>query len=117
MIVRVWRTRVDRARMREYARFEQERSLPMLRGEPGFLGVLFLRTAAGCAALTIWEDLHAVDALTRSQRYQEVVRELQATGLLVGRPSIEVLEVHGGALRAEALAGSLKGLEDPGAVP
>jgi hypothetical protein len=38
--VRVWRAKIVPARMEEFQRFEQERCLPMLRKQPGFLGVL-----------------------------------------------------------------------------
>ncbi|MGH3088987.1 MAG: antibiotic biosynthesis monooxygenase family protein [Rubrobacteraceae bacterium] len=57
MILRIWRARVVPTRMEEYRRFEAERCLPMLRKQPGLLGVLFLRESRdGSASLTIWED-------------------------------------------------------------
>ena len=57
MIVRIWRTGVDRSRLEEYARFEEERSLPMFSEQPGLIGVFFLREGeARAAALTLWED-------------------------------------------------------------
>src|SRR5215210_1273041 len=56
MIVRIWRTGVDRSRLEEYAHFEEERSLPMFREQPGLIGVLFLREGEDrAAALTFWE--------------------------------------------------------------
>jgi hypothetical protein len=63
VIVRVWREDRYPARLDEYQRFEQERGLPMLRKQPGLLGVFFLRQAEDRAAsLTIWEDAGAVEA-------------------------------------------------------
>lgn len=108
MIVRVWRAKIDRAHLEEYRRFEQERCLPMLRKQPGLLGVLFLRQAEDHAAsLTIWEDAGAVDALQSSPSYREITHELAQSALLGGDESVEVLEVEGGDLRPEALVRTL----------
>ena len=61
MILRVWRAQIVPARIEEYRRFERERCLSMLRRQPGFLGVLFLRQAEDrVASLTIWENIGAL---------------------------------------------------------
>ena len=58
------RARIDPERNEEYRRFERERCLAMLRRQPGFLGVFFLRQGEDRAAsITIWEDRGAVEAL------------------------------------------------------
>ncbi len=108
VVLRVWRARLNPARLEAYRRFERERCLPMLRRQPGFLGVLFLRQSEDHAAsLTIWEDTGAVAALTSSPSYQRTARELTERGLLAGERSEEVFEVEGGDLRPEALLGAL----------
>ena len=43
MIVRIWRAKINPARLEDYRRFEAERCLPMLHKQPGLLGMLFLR--------------------------------------------------------------------------
>ena len=54
MILRIWRAKINPARLEDYRRFEAERCLPMLHKQPGLLGVLFLRQAEDRAAsLTI----------------------------------------------------------------
>jgi heme-degrading monooxygenase HmoA len=93
--------------MAEYEFFERECSLPMFRKQSGFLGVLFLRTAGECAALTIWGGLESAQALSTSESYRHTVRELEATGLLKGEQSVEVFEVKGGFLRSEAVGAML----------
>ena len=104
MILRICRAKIAPARLEEYWRFERERCLPMLRRQPGFLGVLFLRQAEDCAAsFTIWEDLGAVDALASSPSYRRTVRELAEGDLLAGEHSKEVFEVEAGYFRPEAL--------------
>jgi heme-degrading monooxygenase HmoA len=104
MILRVWRARINPARMDEYRRFEAERYLPMLHKQSGFLAVLFLRqTGDHAASLTIWEDSGAVEAVESSPSYRRVVRELVGRDLLAGEQSEEVFEVEGGDLRAETL--------------
>ncbi len=65
VIVWLWRTRVDSARMAEYE------------------AVFFLLGAHDCAALSIRKDRSAVDARARA---------LQVTGLLRGAPTVEVVE-------------------------
>ena len=107
MIVRVWRARIDPERVEEYRRGQRERCMPMLRKQPGFLGVLFLRQAGDHAAsITIWEDAGAVEALASSPSYRETTRDLAESVLLAGTESVETLEVEGGALRPEALPGA-----------
>ena len=108
MILRIWRANIDPARLEEYRRFERERCLPMLRKQPGLLGVLYLRQAEDHAAsLTIWEDRGTVEALTSSPSYRRTVRELTESGLLVGEQSEEVFEIEGANLRADALLRAL----------
>jgi heme-degrading monooxygenase HmoA len=108
MILRIWRAKINLARLEDYRRFERERCLPMLHKQPGLLGVLFLKYAEDHAAsLTIWEDRGAVEALKSSPSYRETTRELAESALLAGNESVEVLEVEGGDLRPEALVGTL----------
>ena len=108
MILRVWRAQIVPARIEEYRRFERERCLSMLRRQPGFLGMLFLRQAEDRAAsITIWEDTGAVDALASSPSYRRTVRELEESGLLAREQSEEVFEVTGGDLRPDALLRAL----------
>ncbi len=108
MILRFWRAGLDPARMEEYRRFEAERCLPMLRKQPGLLGVLFLREAGGGAvSITIWEDRGTVEALESSPSYRQTTRELAESGLLAGEQSVEVFQVESGDLRSEALVGML----------
>jgi hypothetical protein len=102
MIVRIWRTRVDVGRVREYERFAIDRSLPMFRQQPGFLGVLFARTGGDCLVLTVWHGPGAIEALEASPSYLETVARITDAGFLVGDPSVEILEVHGGDLSAIA---------------
>ena len=105
MIVRIWRTGVDRSRLEEYARFEEERSLPMFCEQPGLIGVFFLREGEDrAAALTFWEDMAAVETLATSSSYLRTVQELVDTGLLTGGQSVDVFQVHAGLLRWEGVA-------------
>jgi len=115
VILHIWRAGLDPARMEEYRSFEAERSLPMLRKQPGLLGVLFLREAGGGAvSITIWEDRGTVEALESSPSYRKTTHELAKSGLLGGEQSVEVLEVEGGELRPEALEGALARMKRAG---
>ena len=115
MILRVWHAKIDPARIEEYRHFERERCLPMLRKQPGFLGVLFVRQAEDHpSSLTIWEDAGAVEALESSPSYREVTYELVESVLLAGSESVVIFEVEGGALRPEALVRALDRIGNAG---
>lgn len=110
MLVRIWRTEVDASRWAEYEEFEQKRSAPMFRAQPGCRGVLFLRTGeAGAAALTFWSDRPAIDALNSSVTYLDTVKALVATGLLRGGQSVEILTLAGGWVDAGVMSQQLRG--------
>jgi heme-degrading monooxygenase HmoA len=98
MIVRLWTTRVDKARIGEYEENERNRSTPLFRKQPGCLGVLFLRSGEDCFALTFWQDMDAVERLKTSQSYQEASAFYSDSGMLIGQPSLQVFEVKGGFL-------------------
>lgn len=104
MIARIWRTQVKLKRVAEYEQFAQEQSLPMFRQQQGFLGVFFLREHQNCLVLSLWEDRTAVEALATSATYQATVRQLQATGLLLGNSLVERFEVSGGTLLPTVLS-------------
>lgn len=103
MIVRLWATRVDKARIREYEDNERNRSTPMFRKQPGCLGVLFLRSGEECFALTFWKDFKAVERLKSSKSYLETSAFYSGSGMLIGEPSLQVFEVKGGFLEPELL--------------
>ncbi len=103
MILRIWRTEVDPARMEEYEEFEREISTPMFQQQPGVLGVLFLRSENDCVALSLWKDMDAVEALATSPTYLETVDRLLSTGLLRDKQTLEVLRVEGGLIDFENL--------------
>ncbi len=91
---------MDQSQLEEYARFEEERSLPMFCEQPGLIGVFFLREGENrAAALTLWEDMAAVEALATSSSYLRTVQELVDSGLLISGQSVEILHVHGGRFR------------------
>jgi heme-degrading monooxygenase HmoA len=114
VILRVWCAKVVPERIGEYRRFERERCLPMLRKQPGFLGVLFLRGVGNQAAsITIWEDAGTVEALESSPSYRRTIRERAESGLLAREQSVEIFEITDGTLRWEWLAMSLGRGADP----
>lgn len=103
MIVRLWTSRVDEARIAEYEQNERNRSTPMFRQQPGCLGVLFLRSCGNCFALSFWKDLESVEELKTSQSYLDASAFYSNSGMLLGEPSLEVFEVKGGFLQRETI--------------
>jgi heme-degrading monooxygenase HmoA len=101
VILRVWRAKIVPERVGEYRRFNREQSLPMLRKQPGFLGVLFSWAARDCTTIsvTIWEDVGALQALQSSPSYRKTTRRLAESGLLASEKPVELLEA-----RAESFA-------------
>jgi len=100
VIVRIWRTTVDPARVGEYQQFAETISLPMFRAHAGFLGVLFARSPTGDerAVLSFWDGPPSVLAFNTSLLYQSAVRQIEDAGFLVGHSSVEILEVEAGIL-------------------
>src|SRR5262249_35719505 len=94
MIVRIWRTQIDQTRAGEYRDFAHSRSLPMFRTQPGFTGALFAARRAERAVITLWRDLASAQALEHSSAYQATVAEIEATGFLQGRSTVEVFELE-----------------------
>jgi|HubBroStandDraft_5_1064220.scaffolds.fasta_scaffold360309_1 hypothetical protein len=103
MIVRLWTTRVDKTRIAEYEENERKRSTPMFRIQTGCLGTLFLRSGDNCFALSFWKDLESVERLKTSQSYLEASAFYSSSGMLLGEPSLQVFEVKGGFLDADAI--------------
>ena len=103
MIVRLWRTGIDPARLADYERFERTTALEMFRKQPGFLGILFLRAGSECQTLTLWTDAAAVAAMTASASYKETVCCLLEMDLLRGEQTVEMFTGVGGELDPAAL--------------
>lgn len=93
-IARLWRTAIDPARALDYERFAAEVSLSMFEQQPGFAGVVMMRSGSECLVLTLWESQAAVDALASSATCLETVRRIEAEGLLVGGSTLSTHGVH-----------------------
>ena len=102
MIVRIWRTQIDESRAEEYRTFARSKSLPMFRAQQGFAGVLFAMSNSDRAVITLWQDTASVQALDHSATYEATVAEIEATGFLRGESTVEILELEGGFVDAEA---------------
>jgi heme-degrading monooxygenase HmoA len=98
-IGRIWRSAVDPARATDYERFAAEVSLPMFEQQPGFAGVVMMRSGSECLVLTLWNDRAAVDALAGSATYLETVRRIEAQGFLVGGSTLALADAHLVAVR------------------
>jgi len=96
MIVRIWHTKVDSARIAEFEQFAIQQSLPMFRQQAGLLGVFFTRSTDEFQTITLWENQAAVDALATSPTYQDTVSRIKATGFLIGDQRVDVFETWGG---------------------
>ncbi len=68
----------------------------------------FLRQAeTGVLSVTIQDDRRTVEAPENSPSYRRMVQELLDGNLLAGKQSVKSLEVEGGDLLLQALAGAL----------
>jgi len=72
----------------------------MFRAHAGFLGVLFSRSSerGEHAVISFWDGLASVGELEASPLYQSIVRRIEETSFLVGKSSVEVLEVEAGTV-------------------
>jgi len=102
MIVRIWTTRFDAARLDELHDFANRVSLPMLRRQPGNRGVLFGVDGAEWITMTLWEDESAVRMLDESPDYRDTVASILAAGFLDGDQETKVYDYRGGEIALPA---------------
>jgi heme-degrading monooxygenase HmoA len=74
----------------------------MFKDQPGFLGVLFARQEADCVVITLWDQPDSIEALESSPVYLTTVAEINQTGVLVGKASVDVLDIHAGDISLAA---------------
>ena len=93
-IARIWKSAVLPGRVEDYERFTRDVSLPMFSKQQGFQGVLMLRSDDECFVITLWSDMHDVDALWRSESYQAVLQRLLNSGFVAGEASVKLYTAH-----------------------
>ena len=95
MIIRIWTTGFDPSRRDELDAFANDVSKPMLRRQPGNLGVIFAADGDEWLTITLWEDEPAIAGLDTSADYQDTVAKILAAGFLVGEQVTRTYDDHG----------------------
>jgi len=95
MIVRIWTTKFDPARLDELDAFANEISLPVLRRQPGNQGVLFGSDGDEWVTVTLWADAASIARLDEATDYQETVARILAAGFLRGEQVTRLYDDHG----------------------
>jgi heme-degrading monooxygenase HmoA len=93
MIARIWRTHIADGQDAEYDSFATSRSIPMFHAQPGFLGILLAHDGTERLVISLWQDTSCVQALHQAPCYNETVRALEATRILQGPSTIQLLEL------------------------
>ena len=101
MILRVWTVGLALAKAAELEVFANEFSLPMFRAQPGCLAVLFTRTETECATVTVWDSERSVEVMEASFIYQQVVSQIEESGILGEDHQTRVFSVYGGFVSAD----------------
>ena len=96
MLVRIWKVGLAPAKGTELEVFANNISLPMFQAQRGCLGVFFTRTETECATITIWESKQAIKEMEDSPAYQQVVQQIEQSGILGDNPQNQVFSVFGG---------------------
>ena len=102
MIVRIWTTKFDPARLDELDTFANRISRPVLRRQPGNQGVLFAADGDEWITLTLWKDAASVARLDHSTDYQETVAKILAAGFLKDEQITRTYDDHGGDIALPA---------------
>lgn len=102
MLLRIWKVGLAPGKAAELELFANNISLPMFKAQPGCLAVFFTRTETQCATVTLWEAEDAVEEMEHSSRYQQVVRQIEQSGILGENHETSVYSVYGGFVSAEA---------------
>ena len=96
MLVRVWKVGIAPTKGNELEIFANNISLPMFRMQGGCLGVFFTRTDTECATITIWDSEQSIKEMEDSLAYQQVVQQIEESGILGDDHQTQVFAVYGG---------------------
>lgn len=101
MILRVWQVALAPAKAAELEAFANKVSLPMFRSQPGCLAVFFTRTETECATVSFWDSERSVEIMEASTFYQQVVSQIEGSGILGEDHQTHVFSVYGEFVSAE----------------
>jgi len=101
MLVRVWTVDIKKEKIKELEEFANTISLPMFRKQEGCLGVLFTKNSQEASTITFWENQESIDKLATSVSYQNVVKQIEESGILAGNHKSETYEEYGGFIGFE----------------
>jgi quinol monooxygenase YgiN len=96
MLVRVWTVDIKKDKVKELEVFANSISLPMFREQEGCLGVLFTKNSYEASTITFWDSQESIDKLATSVSYQDVVKQIEDSGILAGNHKSETYEEYGG---------------------
>jgi len=96
MLVRIWTVDINSNQIEALEEFANNISLPMFRKQAGCLGVLFTKNSNECATITFWDNQESIDNLAKSEYYQQVVEEINNSGILKGNHKTEIYKDYGG---------------------
>lgn len=100
MIVRVWTSGYDPARLDDFIAFARERLEPFFRSQDGCLGCMFNYDSEQWRTVSYWRDDDAATAVKTSTVYRAILEDLMASGLLAGTQTVKVMNVAGGRMYA-----------------
>lgn len=93
MLLRIWRTSFDRARLDELQRFADDISSGMFRELEGCLGYSYANRGSEWLTITRWTSQEAIDRAEKSALYQAVVDDIVSRGFLGDTQTTEVYEL------------------------
>lgn len=95
MLLRLWRTRFEPARLRELQEFADTISSPMFERLDGCQGVIFAVDGDTWLTVTLWTDREAIETAEAAPEYRQTVARILAAGFLRGDQQTSVFEVTG----------------------
>jgi len=101
MLVRVWRVDINEDKIKELEEFANTISLPMFKKQKGCLGVLFTKNTQEAATITFWDRQESIEQLATSSSYQDVVRQIEESGILGGNHQSVTYQEYGGFIDFE----------------
>jgi len=96
VLVRVWTVDIKKDKIKELELFANTISLPMFREQDACLGVLFSKNSHEALTITFWDSQESIDKLATSVSYQDVVKQIEDSGILAGNHRSETYEEYGG---------------------
>ena len=103
MISSIWYVNIDDMRETDFDIFYNNNFKPYLRNSSGCLAAFSLGQGGIRVVLTIWSERRLLEKYENSLGYRELIEAADTSGIILGKPKKEVLQVQSELFNVTAL--------------